>query len=549
MGAITHTLRSITPPGLSSWGDVLSDSGSQRVSATAYAELVAGTSTPPALDGYYLAATFDEHGNITVAVDALGVLPLYYAAIGEALVIATSPALIASYPGFRAAMNPEGVAALLLTNGGIGGRTVYKGVRRMRGGNVLLAPATEAPREVEHYRVEMNTDSHDMPASECTLRLHEAIVEACRRHIPEDIPHSVMLSGGSDSRVLIGVADAMGVPINALTYGDEGDQEYQCAKAVAQTLDVEHHRIPHQETALEQLERTLWWEGFICAPTTPLEYFGERIPHSHHWLIAGHMADPIFGGVTTGRAFDKAKREFSFDYYVYRTNTWGVDREVLPSLLRKEVFGDSLQIVLDELREEYMGRADTYLGRTWINNMHTRDRHVMSQVFARYALYNWPRFPQHDRKLIHVAAGMHLAAHSGRVLQKDLLARFYPATARQPLDRNQLDPIPILPGAADLLKAGLGRRVRKLRERIGYPLPESRYYYRTHNFNSPGWRRMRRALEPDRERAYSWFNPEAFNAVAPAPDVTLEVHPPIPRSSGPKMLLGLATWMRVAGIE
>lgn len=528
-------------------GDVIPGPGPERLNATDYAARVVQAGTPPAFDGFHFAATFDAQGALTVAVDLLGAFAVYHASAGDALLVGSSPALITAYPGFAAAFDPLGLAALLIANGPVRGRTPYRGIRRLAAGHALVAAPGRAPREVRHYAIELSRDSHDVPAEECALRVHEALVDAARRHVPAGVPHTMLLSGGIDSRILTGVLARQGVPLNAITRGAPDDLEYRCARAVARRLRLAQHLVPHTDDGFAAFERMLWWDGMACAPAAGGGgELGEALPHAHRHLVAGYMADPILGGITATKGFDRAARRASVEHYIRRTNVWGVPLDVLPRLLRKDVFGDGAQVIESELRADYMNAAGADLARSWLHTMELRQRVGIGQMWGRLAFIGWPRMPQLDRALLRVVAGIPLPVLAGRRLERAMLERFHIDLARLPLDRNDLDTTPLLPGAMDLVRAGLDRRIRDFRARIGMPRPERRYYHRTFDFNGSSWRPSRRGADADRERAYALFERGAFDALVPRADERWQPAATIEGASGVKLLASLGTWMRVA---
>jgi len=532
-------------PGAFVMGDVIPGPGPERLTAAEYAERLTRAETPPAFDGYHFAATFEARGSLTVATDILGAFPVYHAVAGAALLVGSSPALITAYPGFTAAFDPYGLAALMITNGSVRGQTPYRGIRRLAAGHVLAAAPDGPPRETRHFAIELNDSSHDVPAEECTLRVYESFFEASKRHVPTSVPHSMLLSGGIDSRVITGVLARQGVPLNVITRGDPRDLEYHCARAVARQLRLPHRLVPHGGGAFEEFERSIWWGGMACAPGGGSGGFGEKLPGAQRHLVAGYMADPILGGVTISKAFDRASRTASFEYFIKRMNVWGVPLDVLPRLLRKDVFGESMEMVLRHLREDFANAGETNLARSWLHTMVLRERFAMGRMWGRLAFHSWPRMPQVDRALLRVVAGVPLPVLAGRRVEREILERFHTDLARLPLDRNDFDITPPLPGVLDLVRAGIDRRVRRLRRRLGMPRPERRYYHRTFDFNGSAWRLNRRGAESDRERAYALFDRETLDSIVPRADEHWKPTGLIEGASGAKMLTGLAVWLRV----
>ena len=533
-------------PGVFVLGDVIPGPGPERLDARGYAERCAGAATPPVFDGLYLAVTFDERGAFTLAVDLLGNFPIYSAVLGERVFAASSPALITAQEGFHAELDPLGLTAVMVTNGPFRGRTPLRGVRRLAPGHALTAAPGEAPREALQYAVPVSDESHDVPAEECAQRVHEALVLAAKRHVPAATPHSMLLSGGLDSRLITGVLVRQGVPVEAITRGDPTDLEYRCAHGVARHLGIPHRLVPHADGTFEHFERALWWEGMDSARASGGSGgLAEALRHARPFVVSGYMADSVFGAVTAGKAFDRTARRSSADWFIGRLNVWGVSLDVLPRLMRRDAFGDSLTQTLDELRGDFMKTSDTWMRRAWLFDLAHRQRFIMGRVFARIAERAWPRAPQLDREVLRVSAGVPMPLIGKKRLERDVLERFHAGLARVPLDRNDPDTTPLLPGAMDLIRAGLDRRIRRFRERIGLPRPEQRYYHRTFDFNGATWRRTRLGAGADRERLYALFDREVLDGYLPAAGAPWQPTGLIEGAAGVKMLTALGVWMRV----
>ena len=533
-------------PGVFLMGDVIPGPGPERLTAPAYAARCAGGEAPPAFDGLHLAIKFDANGALTVAADLLGTLPVYVAEAGEALLVATSPALIKAQPDFTAAPDALGIAGLLIANASLRGRTPCRGIRRLGAGRALVAAPGAAPREVTQYAVSPSDESHDVPAEESALRLYEALIAASARHVPAGVPHAMLLSGGLDSRLLAGILVAQGTKLEAITRGDPADIEYRCARTVAAHLGLRQRLLPHTDHAFKQFERAIWWDGMIAGPASGgSEGLGEVMPGAPPWIVSGYACDGTLGGTGMAKSFDRVTRTSSPAHLVRRMNAWGVALDSLPRLLRRDMFEGSVETVLAEIREDHEALAGTFLARTWLYELAHRQRFVMGRMFARLAFGGWPRAPQADREVLRVTGGIPLSLRTGRGVQREMLRSFQPGLARLPLDRNDPDTTPMLANVTDLIRAGIDRRVRRLRERLGVPRPERRYYHREFDFNGEAWRIARRGAEPDRERLYALFERDAVDAMLPPAEVEWRPTGTIEGAAGVKMLAALAVWLRV----
>lgn len=191
-------------------------------------------------------------GAVTLARDRFGIKPLYYAEGDRRLRIASSlPALLAAgdidssidraalhnYMSFHAVVPPP--------------RTILNGVKK-------LAPATlrrYAPdgsfTERVYWRPPHQRRDGDAGLSmqDWRDRVLDALRVAVRRRMVADVPVGVLLSGGVDSSIIVGLLAQEG-QANLATYsigfeeanGEKGD-EFIYSDLIAKTFGTDHHKI------------------------------------------------------------------------------------------------------------------------------------------------------------------------------------------------------------------------------------------------------------------------------------------------------------------
>lgn len=73
---------------------------------------------------------------------------------------------------------------------------------------------------------------------------------------------------------------------------------------------------------------------------------------------------------------------------------------------------------------------------------------------------------------------------------------------------------------------------------------ERRFYYRTMDFDGPGWNTVREAAEPYRAKASQIFDESALAEVLPRPGVRAVVPDAIIDTAKMKCMVGLLLWLR-----
>lgn len=518
-------------------GDAMVEGSGSRTTASEHLRLTA-TGRYAIYDGFHIAVAYDDLGGFEIGVDLIGLMPMYHVKVGDVSIAATSPALMHEHPSFRPKLDPFGFAGVLTTNGLLEGRTIYAGVRRLGDGHALLGDRSGALREERRYVLPITSDLHDAPLDICAEEMYGALRSACRRHVPESEPHSLMLSGGLDSRMLAGALVEEGRSLTAFTRGRPSDIEYRCAHGVAAYLELEHVRMPHHEEAPEAFGDFVRWEGLTTAPGTGGSGSGAAgLAQLHPFTVTGYMGTAVLGGSHVNWNWRADGPAWGYPWVWKRLNRWALPVPVLERLLRRDVFGTALDDAQRSLRRQYDASGDTEYERAYRTNVLSRQRFGIGDVLSSLAFGAWPRSPSMDRELLHVSGAVPAAIHTGRRLQIHVLRKFQLGLACLPLDRNSYDTRPIEPRVKDVVAHAFMRNVRAVRHKLGLH-EEERYYVRTYDINGPHWRAVRRLVEPFRERAYTVFERDAFDELLPGPDVTIPTRDGIQDVSGIKTLLG-----------
>lgn len=532
------------------WGDALDEEGTRCDAARLRAAWSGFDAALPVFDGYHAAVAYDSDRGLTIGADLIGLFPIYWWSSGPVLLAGSSPELFRLHPCFGSSIDLEGLTGILLTMHSVDGRTLLEGVRRLAPGHFLRADGRGAAREVERYRLPISDHYHDIPYSAQVEVLHEALVDATRRHAPPDVPHALALSGGRDSRLVAGLLERQGNRVTAFTFGEPDDMEMRCALAVARAAGFTHTTLPLEvdhEGRSGELQAT-WLHcttGFGALANWDSPARMRELPPR---IATGYVMDAIVGGSHISWAYDRTRRRMSFDSFFARVNAHGIAEEVLLSLLPANVASDLVDSVKSTIRRTYESYSEIESRRAWCFDLHHRQRLHVGNVPWYLSFATWPVQPAVDRRVLDVAGGLPLATLAERRAQDDVIRRFYPHLAELPLDRNSYDTEPLSPRVRYLVVRYIRDRVAPL-TRIASLLArrdrgERRFYYRLYDFNGPGWRAIRRLAEPHRDKLAGLVDKARLDEYLPPPEVDLATRNGIVDPSGRKMLVGLILWAR-----
>src|ERR671916_706292 len=193
-----------------------------------------------------------DTGRVVMARDRLGIKPLYLAETPNRLRFAsTLPALVRA-GDVDTSVDPVALHHYLSWHAVVPApRTILNGVRKLPPATVRVIEADGTSREHRYWeaRYERRHEHANWSARDWEDAIEEALRVAVRRRLVADIPVGVLLSGGLDSSLIVGLLAEEG-QTGLATYsigfesvgGREGD-EFAYSDVIAEHFATDHHRI------------------------------------------------------------------------------------------------------------------------------------------------------------------------------------------------------------------------------------------------------------------------------------------------------------------
>ncbi|HEC34908.1 MAG TPA: hypothetical protein ENI39_00045, partial [Anaerolineae bacterium] len=199
------------------------------------------------LEGVFVFALWDgERGRLLVANDRLGLLPTYYAHYNGRLVFAPQVKAILADTAFERKLDLTGMAQFIRFQRLLGDHTFFEGVRLLPYGSILQFDQVCNALTVSRY-----WDFDQIPPWPADATFEDAVTETCRllRRAVEGCVQGpyrlgVYLSGGLDSRTLLGLASRIRPPVVSLTYGVPDCRDAYYAEHIARRVGSPHTFIP-----------------------------------------------------------------------------------------------------------------------------------------------------------------------------------------------------------------------------------------------------------------------------------------------------------------
>lgn len=249
-----------------------------------------------------------DTGRVVLARDRLGIKPLYLAETPQRLRFAsTLPALLAAGE-VDTAIDPVALHHYLSWHAVVPAPpTILRGVRKLPPATVRVVEADGTSREHRYWqpRYERRPEHAAWSARDWEDAVEEALRVAVRRRLVSDVPVGVLLSGGLDSSLIVGLLAQEGQQ-GLATYsigfesagGRQGD-EFRYSDVIARHFGTDHHRI---RVGSDELAGALGHaigamsEPMVSHDAVAFDLLSERVSESIRVVQSGQGADEVFAG-------------------------------------------------------------------------------------------------------------------------------------------------------------------------------------------------------------------------------------------------------------
>jgi asparagine synthase (glutamine-hydrolysing) len=268
-----------------------------------------GPSFVERLNGMFAFAIAEEgRDGLFLGRDRLGIKPLYYSWVGGRFRFAsTLPALVAA-GGVDTTLDPVALQDYLTFHSVVPApRTILRGVRKFPPATVGWVQANEHLETREYWQVTYGPDPDRASSTEADWieETREVLRRAVRRRLVADVPVGVLLSGGLDSSLIVGLlAEQHPDPLETFSIGFEsvggveGD-EFRYSDRVAEAFGTRHHQLSiGGSDTLPALRRAI---GAMSEPMVSHDNVGfyllsQEVSRYVKVVQSGQGADEIFAG-------------------------------------------------------------------------------------------------------------------------------------------------------------------------------------------------------------------------------------------------------------
>jgi asparagine synthase (glutamine-hydrolysing) len=309
------------------------------------------------LNGMFGIALWDvNQRRLVLARDAMGIKLVYYKAKDGELTFGSEIRAILAADSERADVDVAALNLFLRYRFTPSPYTMFRGIQKLAPGTMLVAEAgtTKITRWYKFKPEPFSTQPDDREATE---ELGAIYRRSIRRHLLSDVPVGLLLSGGVDSGLLLGLMNQEGRewPTFSIGYGASfKDDELADAAETARAFGARHTSIEVNQHAFEQSLRTViaQLEEPIAASSVVLMYFlCQRARQDVKVALNGQGPDELFGGYRRHLGVHYGGLWAALPHWIRASAGWAIRRLPRNETLKRGVYSLDVRDRIGRYRE------------------------------------------------------------------------------------------------------------------------------------------------------------------------------------------------------
>jgi asparagine synthase (glutamine-hydrolysing) len=260
------------------------------------------------LHGMFAFAIWDRRKqSLFLARDRLGIKPLYFSRTETHVRFASTTQALLAAGDVDTGIDPVGLHHQLTLHAVIPApHTILKGVRKLAPATTMTVTPDGRSESRQYWHLHATRPAEPKHELEWIHLIHDALRRAVERRLTvADVPVGVLLSGGLDSSLLVGLLAEAGVKdLRTFSIGfedvpEEAGSEFEYSDAVAARFGTQHkkYRIPNAEV-LPRLPEAVanMAEPMVGQDAVAFYLLAERVSKDVKVVQSGQGADEVFGG-------------------------------------------------------------------------------------------------------------------------------------------------------------------------------------------------------------------------------------------------------------
>jgi len=386
------------------------------------------------INGTFAAAIWDAADRtLRLVSDHLGTHPIYYAHRRDCLVFGSGARAAAQTPSLPRTVNLDAVAELITFEQVYGDKTLFSHVRLLPPGTVLRFHGGELT--TSRYIDLQYPESYDLHNEAFYVDgWIQTLRQAVMRQTRGPAPLGVLLTGGLDSRSIVGMLDGSAGSVKTFTFGLPGCDDERSAREISRAL-----HLPHRFLALDPSYLAVYGEKGVritdgmksCVHLQLIAPLGEIVKETRV-LYKGFLGGTLHGYVVSHDRLAPVREEVWFEE-IFETRSRAFQEHELASLYTDEMHHlvrgvprQSLRRALEQSRSTWWVDKDSYI------DLYEEDRRFTALGVQLARSQAVVRTPLADKDLVRFALSVPPGYRVDRDYYKQAIVKSMPRLAKIP---------------------------------------------------------------------------------------------------------------------
>jgi asparagine synthase (glutamine-hydrolysing) len=176
---------------------------------------------------------------LTLVNDRYGLRPLYYFWKNDLFIFASEMKSILTCPDVGRKADIQALSEFLSLNAILGDKTLFAEIKTLSPASILTLKGGRLNKET-YWTLDLKHPSGNFNKKEKLNQAHHLMKQAVKRQVDDDLSKALSLSGGLDSRTILGAIAELGYKIPTFTFGIEGCPDQKLAKDIANAVGMEN---------------------------------------------------------------------------------------------------------------------------------------------------------------------------------------------------------------------------------------------------------------------------------------------------------------------
>lgn len=258
-------------------------------------------------NGMFAFAIWHRDSNSTFfARDRLGIKPLYYYHNRNGLWFSSTLPSLLKCAEVPSRLNPVGIHQYMSFRAIVGADTLFSGVYKLQPGHWMRVNADGDIQQGCYWQLHTDVeDNNHRSEQDWQQALKDALFASTKRRLEADVPVGVLLSGGLDSSLLVGMLSELGQKqLHTFSIGfdnvaEEEGNEFKYSDIIARHYDTQHNKIfARHDTLLNHLRPCIdaMSEPMVSHDVIGFYLLAQAVSQHVKVVQSGQGADEVFAG-------------------------------------------------------------------------------------------------------------------------------------------------------------------------------------------------------------------------------------------------------------